>query len=262
MTTQGPLDAIPNNLPPLLGCVVARKDLIEQISVALASNPVVSLTQSLESGYGKTMGAILYAMDRAVEYPGGCFFIPARPSRVVGLLAELAQHLGFSRQLKDGEKAAQVRVRLKSGISKSLLILDDVPDEATWDALGLQDILENGATRVLITTRAGRIAGFPNIPVGPLNFEEAAILLNSYRGDEADVIPQNELESLVHHMDGRAVALTAAGIVLQNGRFVQEIARSRFSGILRTLMVPCLRWNVAFLITRRCCLQAAHQSNG
>lgn len=182
-----------------------REDLAGEIEAAFGRGRMAGLAG--EGSVGKTVAALQYARERAGEYPGGRFLVSSGEGQAIGALAQLAHHLGVSREVSDEEKARQVKDRLGAG-PNALLVVDDVAGEEEWE--GWREWLPGGAVRVLVTSRMGGLVGVEEVDVGGTSVAEGRAILARYRGHAGAA----EADRVVEAVGGDVVGLSAVGVYL------------------------------------------------
>lgn len=116
-----------------------------------------------DGGYGKTIAALLYAHARAVDYPGGRFLVRCEGGDITGEMERVGDRLGITGVMKDDERAQRAATVLSEG-PPCLLILDNVVDERSWEAIRGCGLLPDGEARVLVTTQRPNL---PGVTVSP-----------------------------------------------------------------------------------------------
>ncbi|MCG3129627.1 MAG: hypothetical protein FLDDKLPJ_00361 [Phycisphaerae bacterium] len=165
---------------------VDRPALIDDIEQALNTadddGKAALAGASGDGGQGKTYIARAYARQHRGRYPGGVVEVSMvdRRSLTAALAAALAPTPG--EPPKETQAAAIVRQLLMA--ERSLLILDNVEDEAHWKALreetlgaSGQPLLPGSPCHIIVTTRARGLAGCTDVHVGKMSLPEAAELL-------------------------------------------------------------------------------------
>jgi tetratricopeptide (TPR) repeat protein len=221
---------------------VERPELIEELRQRLTRTlkPGVRPTVAVwgHGGEGKTTLALHFAhaavggaFGEGLRFPGGAYLVqladdvsdPAGELRrsLAGLLQDLPAYEGL-----DVDKRASLVMGKLSQAPASLLLIDNVRDEAQWSNPAFQQWLPGAPCHVVATTRAERLAGVPVQRVGQLSFDQTKSIFESLRADAAE--PGNEAALRVVHQElgGLALAVTvaAAYMQLEPGKTWQEEA--------------------------------------
>ena len=108
MTSVSSRFNVPFPKPQLIG----REGAIEQLHRALGHGQAAALTPALtgQGGVGKTQLAVLYAHQKAADYPGGIFWIDASdPARIIEGLAAYANRAKLGAEISGPWEEIRVR---------------------------------------------------------------------------------------------------------------------------------------------------------
>ncbi|AUG78997.1 hypothetical protein CFP65_4243 [Kitasatospora sp. MMS16-BH015] len=192
---ERPRTVLPADLPDFTG----RRDQLVELCTAL-TGPGRTVVLSGPVGVGKTALAehAVHALER--EYPDGRLTVRLRradgsPRHPGSVLAELCRATGLLGEVPEDEEEAAALWRSWLADRRALVLLDDVPDEAS-----VRQLLPGaGSASVLITSR-GRLAGLGplhRLELGPYLPAEAVELLGRLVGPERVAADRAAAERIV-----------------------------------------------------------------
>jgi Cold shock proteins len=188
------------------------------------------------AGSGKTSMAIEYAWRHIDAYPGGLFFIDCSGD-YKNQLVSLSTRLPNTAAPDDDDRTVQLIAQHLAAAQPSLLILDNVRDEAQWTSDKFAPLFPAGACRRLVTTRARHLTDLPTVLAGRVPLTHAVKLLSKRRRDAAHETNLAAVEEIVSRVDGWAVALAAIGIYMAR---VPHLSWDKYAAALTSKSVRTL----------------------
>lgn len=211
-----PVHSPPRYLPARYDKFSGREPDLEEVHRILTEQTAEGVFHQLAlcapGGVGKTALAVEYAWRHRDDYPSGTFFLRCEMAAGAPPLHELGPHLGISPSETPEQTAARVRGELETG-EPALLILDDVSREGQWRRHSWREALPAGECRRLITTRANKLSGVTEYPLGQLSTAEGVELLAEYRSDVAEA--RELVQDVVEWFNGWPVGLAVVGIYME-----------------------------------------------
>src|SRR5260370_11981045 len=152
--------------------LVGRENAIEDLHRALGFGRPAVLTPVLtgQGGVGKTQLAVLYAYEKASDYPGGVFWINASdPGSIVRQLADYATQLGLKSEVgphDDSDRQRALRWLGQFGQRKDVLLIVDNVDDVRLLNQDLPNLpntrLRSLSCRLLVTSRLRNLPACTN----------------------------------------------------------------------------------------------------
>ena len=230
----------PHLLRPRSQYFVGRSSELRAIHTQLNQRVSVGVPRQIcvhgQAGFGKTSMAIEYAWRHIDTYSGGLFFIDCSAD-YKSQLASLSAYLPNTAAPNDVDRTVQLIARHLEGGPPSLLILDNVRDQAQWMSEEFASLLPAGACRRLVTTRARHLSDVPTVLAERLPLTHAVKLLSKRRRNATHKTNLAAVEEIVSRVDGWAVALTAIGIYMAR---VPSLTWDKYAAAMRSKSVRTL----------------------
>jgi tetratricopeptide (TPR) repeat protein len=191
-------------------------------------------------GEGKSVLALGYALDALAgtlepehTYPGGVVVASVAEQSLQSALAASLADLPGDAKLTQRQRAQLVLGKL-SLPPRSLLIIDNIADEAQWNSEEFQDCLPGSECRVIAITQGESLAGMPTVHVGALDVDTAINLLTRFRSDAAEPTNRSAIATINREVAGLALAIAAVGALMQiNHEDVHESERKTWDEVAR-----------------------------